>query len=147
MAVCRMVRYSYLYHFLVGFKCIFQLYISVSSILWYGYRYHMDIHTVWHCALLSCTPSPSIGLVFGCALSWCSVSLCVPYINSLVEWHFIIMFATIIGIFYGHFELHSRAFCDKVVLVLRTSMDVSAPGLSLWIVDLISCLLTILCHV
>ena len=101
MAVCRMVRYSYFYHFLIGFKCIFQLYISVSSILWYGYRYHMDIHTMWHCALVSCTPSPSIGLVFGCALSWCSVSLCVPFINSLVEWHFIIMVAIIIGIFMG----------------------------------------------
>ena len=34
--------------------------------------YHdMDIGTIWHCALVSCTPSQSIERVFGCALVWC----------------------------------------------------------------------------
>ena len=52
---------------------------------------------MWQCALVSCTPSQSIGLVLGCALLWCWVSLCVPFIKSLIE-YFIILVVTIIGI-------------------------------------------------
>ena len=44
-------------------------------------------------------PSQSIGLVLGCALFWCWVSLCVPFTHSLLECSFIMMVATIIGIF------------------------------------------------
>ena len=48
--------------------------------------YHdMDISNMWHGALVSCTPSQSIGLVFGCPLFWCWVLLCVPSTNSLIE--------------------------------------------------------------
>ena len=37
----------------------------------------------------------------------------------------------------NHFDLHTSAFCDKVVLVLlqRTYLDVSAPGHFRWILD------------
>ena len=72
----------------VYFNCIFL----------YPLYYDMDIGTMWHCALVSCTPARSLGLVFGCALFWCWVSLCVPFTNFMVEWHFIMMGATIIGI-------------------------------------------------
>ena len=42
--------------------------------------------------------------------------------------------------FYGrsfYFELRVKAFCNKAVIVLqvRTSLDVSTPGHSLWILD------------
>ena len=33
-----------------------------------------SVGTTRHCSLVSSTPSQSIGLVFGCALFWCSVS-------------------------------------------------------------------------
>ena len=63
-------------------------------------QYHdMDIGTKWHCALVSCTPSQSIGMDFGCALFWCWVSLCVPFAYSLIELYFIMIVVTIIGIF------------------------------------------------
>ena len=61
--------------------------------------YHnMDIGTMWHCASVTCTPSQSMGLFWGCALFWCWVSLCVPLTNSLIEFYFIMMIVTIIGI-------------------------------------------------
>ena len=37
------------------------------------------------CALVTCTPPHSIGLVLGCALFWCWVSLCSPFTISLIE--------------------------------------------------------------
>ena len=65
--------------------------------------YKMDKGTVWHCALVSCTPSQSIGLFFLCALFWCWVSLCAPFTIFSIEFYFIMVFimivATIIGIF------------------------------------------------
>ena len=39
-----------------------------------------------HCALVSCTPSQSIGLVLGHALFWYWVSSCIPFSNSLTLW-------------------------------------------------------------
>ena len=42
------------YYFLLGSKCVFQLYNSGFSVSWYG------IGTMWQCALVSCTPSQSI---------------------------------------------------------------------------------------
>ena len=59
----------------------------------------MYVGTMWHCALVSCTPSQCLGLIFGWVLFWCLVSLCVPFINSLIECYFIMMVATIIGTF------------------------------------------------
>ena len=48
-------------------------------------------------------PSQSIGLVFGCALFWCWVSLGAPVTISLIGFYFIMIFimivVTIIGIF------------------------------------------------
>ena len=86
MTVYRIIRCYY--SFLVGLKCIFRLYSSGSL------YYNMDIGTMWHCALVSRTPSQSIGLFFRCALFWCWVPLCVPFTNSLIVCHFIMMFAT-----------------------------------------------------
>ena len=50
---------------------------------------------MWHCVLVRCSASQSIGLGFGCAFFWCWVSLCVPLTNSSVE----LQIMTIIGIF------------------------------------------------
>ena len=61
--------------------------------------YHnMHMGTMWHCALVSCTPSQSIGLFGVCALFRCWVSLCVPFTNLLIE-YFIMIIVTIIGMF------------------------------------------------
>ena len=82
--------------FLIGLSCIFQLpgcgnvYDVRSSAVWVicvpftnslmkFYFITTIINakymgTTRHCSLVSSTPSQSIGLVFGCALFWCSVS-------------------------------------------------------------------------
>ena len=55
--------------------------------------YHnMYIGTMWHCALVSCIPSQFIGLVLGCGLSWCWVSLCAPFTISLIEFYLVMIF-------------------------------------------------------
>ena len=74
---------------------------------------NMDIGTMWHCALISCTPSQSIGL-FLCALLWCWVSLCAPFTISLIEFYFIMIFimivVTIIGILWPFFSFLNYMF-------------------------------------
>ena len=63
------------------------------------FLYHdMDLSTMQHCTLLSCTPTQSIGLVLGCALPCYWVSLCVPFTNSLIQLY-LIRKIEIIGIF------------------------------------------------
>ena len=47
---------------LSGFKCVFSCMVHYS--LYHG----MDIGTMWHCTLVSSTPSQSIALVLRCAL-------------------------------------------------------------------------------
>ena len=69
-----------------------------------GFLYHnMIIGTMWHYALVSSTPSQSIGQVLGCALFWCWVSLGAPVTISLIELYFNMIFimtiVTIIGVF------------------------------------------------
>ena len=59
----------------------------------------MDIDAKWHCALVRCTPSHSVGLFFGYAFFWCWVSLCVSFANSFIKCYFIRMVATIIWTF------------------------------------------------
>ena len=84
----------YCYCFLSGFKCTF------SCIVQYSLYHNMDICTMWHCTLVSSTPSQCIGLVFGCALFWCWVALSAPVTISLIEFMiFMIIIVTIIGIF------------------------------------------------
>ena len=61
----------------------------------YLYRI-MDISIMWHYALVSCTPLQSIGLGFGCTLFWCWVLLCAPFIISLIEFFFIMIFIMIV---------------------------------------------------
>ena len=62
---------------------------------------NMDIGTMWHCVLFSCTPS------FWYALFRYWVFLCAPFIISFVEFYFIIIFIMIVKAimrgFYGHF--------------------------------------------
>ena len=92
LTVCRMIRYCY--SFLLGFKCVFQLYSSGFSILLYGYRYYV---TLWNGQLHSITIYRT---GFRGALLWCWVSFCVPLTNSFLDRvRFIMMVATIIGIF------------------------------------------------
>ena len=69
----------------------------VSSVHWsckvQYYLYHnMGIGTMWHCALLSSTPSQSNTLVLGCALFWC----CAHVAISLIEFYFTMIFIMII---------------------------------------------------
>ena len=91
--------------------------IHIRNKTWCGQDslcHNMDMGNMWYCALVSCTPSHAIGLFFGCALFWCSVS-CAVFTNCLIECYFIMMVANITRIFYGHsphFELHTWAFCD-----------------------------------
>ena len=77
--------------------------VHLSCIVQYSLYHNMDIGTMWHCTLVSSTPSQSIGLVLGCALFWFRVSLGAPVTISLLEFYFIRIFimnvVTIIGIF------------------------------------------------
>ena len=59
---------------------------------------NMDMGVVWHYALVS-TLSHYMGLFLGYALFWCWVSLFVPFINSLIDFYFIMTIVSIIGIF------------------------------------------------
>ena len=71
-----------------------------NSIAHNSLHHDMYIATMWRCALVSCTRSQSIGLVLGvCVVLMLIVSLCVHFANSAIECYFIIMVATIIGIF------------------------------------------------
>ena len=66
----------------------------------------MDIGTIWHCALVSCTPSQSMWLVLGYVGGLFTVILIECYFIMI----FIMIVGNIIGIFYGHsllFELSS----------------------------------------
>ena len=87
----------YNYNFLSGFKCTF------SCIVQYFLYHDMDIGTMWHCTLASSTPSPSIGLFFGCAFFRCWVSLGAPVIISLIEFYFIMIFIMILVTIIGNF--------------------------------------------
>ena len=77
--------------------------VYFSCIVQYSLYHNMDIDTMWHFTLVSSTPSQSIGLIFGCALFWCWVSLGAPVTISLIEFYFIMIFimiiVTITGIF------------------------------------------------
>ena len=59
----------------------------------------MDRGNMWHCTLVSSTPSRSIGLFYGCALVWFWVPLGAPVTISLIYFYFIMIVVTIIGIF------------------------------------------------
>ena len=88
---------SYCCCFLSGFKCAF------SCMVQYSLYHNINKGTTWHCTLVSSTPPQSIGVIFGCALFWCWVSLGAPVTISLIEFYFIMIFImialTIIGIF------------------------------------------------
>ena len=119
----------YCYCFLSGFKCTFSCKVQ------YSLYHNMDIGTMWHCALVSSTPSQSIGLVFGGALFWCWVSLGAPVTISLIEFYFIMIFimivVTIIGIF-----MTINYFLEYTLVFLYLSSSGSAnaqlPGCFPW---------------
>ena len=80
----------YCYCFRSGFKCAF------SCIVQYSLHHNMDIGTMWHCTLVSSTPSQFIGLVFGCVLFQCRMSLGAPVTISLIDFYFIMIFIMIV---------------------------------------------------
>ena len=80
----------YCYSFLFGFKCTFQLYTSGFSISWYGYRYHVTL------SIGELHPTTVYRTVFGCELFCSWVSSCVPFTISLIQFHFILIFITVI---------------------------------------------------
>ena len=132
MTVCWVTWYCY--SFLPWFKCIFQLYSSGFS------THNMNIGTIWHCASVSCDLPRSIGLILGCVLFRCWMSLCVPFINSLIKFYSVVIVVTIIGIFTAIIFILNYTFRlseSEVILVLQmhTSLDVFAPVHSLWILD------------
>ena len=152
MAVCWVIWYCYF--LLLGFKWIF--YCTV-----YDSLYHtMDIVTMWHCALVSCSLWQSSGLFFVCflfflgvggggAFLWCWVSLCVHFTNSLIEFYFIMIVVFIMGIFMAILFILIYTFRLSVtkylVLQMRTSLNISVPGHSLWTLDWTCYLRTPLC--
>ena len=69
--VCRMIR-------LVFLPAWFRMYIS--NILFRILYHYMNKGTVWHCALVNCTPSQFIWLFFvGCTVLVFSVIMCSSY--------------------------------------------------------------------
>ena len=83
----------------------------------------MGIGTIWHCALVSCTPSLSIRLFFGCALFPCWLSLCAPFTISLIEFYFIMIFTmtvvTVTRIFMSILFIFKDIFRLSVIKYLR----------------------------
>ena len=72
----------------VHFNCIVQ----------FSLYHNIDIGTMWHCALASCSPSQSIGVVIG----WLGVVLvlsviCAPFTISLIDFQFIMVFIMTVG--------------------------------------------------
>ena len=80
---------------LLFFPVLFQMYISINMVRGFLYR-NMDIGTMWHWALVSCTPSHVYRTVLGGVLFWCCVSLCAPSTISLLEFYFIMIFIMIV---------------------------------------------------
>ena len=122
-----------------------------------------DMGTIWHCALVSCTPSQSIsppfwgvGVFVLLLLFW---GICL-FVCLFVVCLFVLFVCLFLFVFSGGIVLalsvimcscylYIWAFCDYVVLVLqlRTSLDVSAPGHSIWKLDWTYYLRTPLCHI
>ena len=118
MKVCQVICYCS--SPLLGFKRIFQCILQCSL-------YHnIDIGTKWHCALVSCTPSQSMGLVLGCGLFWHWVSWCVPFTNSLIEFYFIMMVVIIIVIFMAILFILNYTF--RLFVSTSGSANVHLPG-------------------
>ena len=129
--------------------------VHFSCIVQHSLYHNMHLGTLWHCTLVSSTPSQSVRLVFGCALFWCWVSLGAPVTISLIEFYFIMIFiiivVTIIGIFMAiHYFLNYTLGFRW--LSSSGSANVQLPGCfrpihSPWILDWTCYLRTPLCHV
>ena len=65
----------------------------------------MDIGTMSHCALVSCTASQSVGLFFGCMLLWWRMPLCAPFTIFLIEFYFISIFIMIVVTIIWNFKV------------------------------------------
>ena len=91
MTVCWMIWYCY--SFPLGFKCICQLYSSGFSISWYIYRYHETL----------CNGQLHLITVYRTGFRVCVVlvlnAIMCSFTNSLIEFYFIMVTVTIIGIF------------------------------------------------
>ena len=87
---------------LLHYNCLVLTQCLFSSGNWYDIS---NIGTMWHWALVWCTPSLSIGLLFGGVLLCCWVLLCVHFTNSYYFLDSVLfnqsmmMVATIIGTF------------------------------------------------
>ena len=95
----------------------------------------MDTGTVWHCTLVSSTPSQSIGLVLGYALFWCE---CIGALLTifLIEFYFIMTSSIWISLrnLYGHsllFELHARLIVTKWFYFCKCTTPWMFPPLDL----------------
>ena len=100
--VCWMMWYCY--SFLLGFMCIFELYSSAFSIIWYGYRYHVTLfigqlhHITFNRTVLSMCVTLLLGFIM------CSLT------NSLKEFYFIMIVVIIIEIFVAIIFILSHIF-------------------------------------
>ena len=126
----------------VWFKCIIQ-----DSV------YHnMDIRTMWHCELVSCTLSHSMGLLFVvCVDLVLSVILCsfywsldrVLFHHDSCDYYWEVLYP----LFFILNCMLSLLYWVVLILQMSTTMDVSAPGHSFWILDWTCYLRTPLCNV
>ena len=91
----------------VNFSCLVSN--AYFSCIGQDSLYHnMGIGTMWHCALVSCTPSQSMGLVLGVRCSGCACHYVflplIPWYGSISSW-----LLWLFGDLYRHhfyFELH-----------------------------------------
>ena len=80
----------------------------------------MVIGTMWHCALVSCTPSPSIGLAFGCAIFGVGVIWCYFYLFlGKVIFHHVV--ASVFGIFMARLLISNYTFRFSVNMLFLFS--------------------------
>ena len=75
--------------------------VYFSCIVHASLCHYMNIGTVWHCALVSCTSSKSIELLL--AVHCSGVSLGAPVTVFLIEFYFIIIFSLIVVTIIGYF--------------------------------------------
>ena len=109
------VLYSKYFQNVINRTLIFKAFLHIVQD---SLEFDMDKGIIWHCTLVNCTPSQSIGLFFISAVLVLCVSLC-SFHKLLHEVLFHHDCNHNCWDFYGHsvhFELHIWAFCDYIYI-------------------------------
>ena len=125
-----------------GFKCMFQLYSSGFSISWYRYMYHTCDIVHWSAAPHHSLHDCFMGVRYFSAECHFVFRLLIPWLCFISSGYLWILLG-----FLWSFFLFWTTCLDFPILQMRTSLDVSAPGHSFWILDWSYYLRTHLCHV